>query len=29
VHEHGPGQYTIDHIEDAWRCQGNSRRTFG
>jgi putative endonuclease len=29
VQEHGWGQYTIDHIEDAWRCQGNSRRTFG
>jgi putative endonuclease len=29
VQEHGRGQYTIDQIEDAWRCQGSSRRTFG
>jgi putative endonuclease len=26
VHEHGAGRYTIDHIEDAWRCEGNVRR---
>jgi putative endonuclease len=29
VHEHGPGQYTIEHVEDAWRLQGSYRRTYG
>lgn len=29
VHEHGPGQYSIEHIEDAWRLQGSYRRTYG
>jgi len=29
VREHGPGQYTIDHVEDAWRCRGNSHWTLG
>jgi putative endonuclease len=28
VQEHAAGEYTIEHIEDAWRCQGNSRWTF-
>lgn len=28
VHEHGPGRYTVDHIPDAWRCEGSSTRTF-
>jgi putative endonuclease len=28
VHEHGPGQYTIEHLEDAWRLQGSYRRTY-
>ena len=28
VQAHKAGRYTIEHIEDAWRCQGNSRWTF-
>jgi putative endonuclease len=28
VHEHRAGEYAIEHIEDAWRCQGNSRWTY-
>jgi putative endonuclease len=29
VSDQGGGQYTIEHIEDAWRCQGDYRRTYG
>jgi putative endonuclease len=26
VHQHSAGQYTIEHVEDAWRCCASSRR---
>jgi putative endonuclease len=28
VHDYEPGRYRVEHIEDAWRCPGNSKRGF-
>lgn len=28
VHEHVAGQYSLEHIEDAWRCQAGCGRGF-